>query len=254
MEIRQLKIFRDLAYEKNFVEVAHRNFLTQPSISMHLKHLEEDLGVRLFNRAPKKVFLTKEGEMLLPHVEEILSKCDHIKSLTAGKKNTQQGDVRVATVPSIGIYELSASMKKFMTAFPDVKIHLQYISSEMIYELLLKNKIDLGIVAYPEERTRIQVTFYAKDHMVLIVPPTHRLAKKKQIKLTDIRNERFIAFDKGIPTRTAIDNILSSKGIQVAVRSTNENIDTLKRAVEAGLGVSLLPCKTVRDGNCPVRC
>jgi len=247
MEFRDLKIFRDIAQEKSFVKTAKLNFLTQPSISTHLKHLEEELGVKLFERAPRKVTLTKEGELLLPHVEDLLLRHDHLKAHLAQAKQIPAGSVRVATVYSVGMYELAPFLKKFIRAYPDIHTELQYRRADLIYDLILENKIDIGIVAYPDARAKIKVTPFGTDHLVLIVPPHHRLAERKRIRLRQIQDEHFIAFDQGIPTREAIDQALKQLGIKVQIRMTNDNIDTLKRAVEVGLGISIVPSKTVRE-------
>ncbi|MBI2167019.1 MAG: LysR family transcriptional regulator [Candidatus Omnitrophica bacterium] len=247
MEIRELKIFRDIAQEKNFVKAAKLNFLTQPSISSHLKHLEEELGVRLFERVPRKVKLTHEGELLLPHVEEVLLKCGNLKTLISRLSGIPKGDIRIATVYSIGMYELAPALKQFIRTYPDIHVHLQYRRSDIIYDLLLEDKIDLGMVAYPEDRVKIKVTPFGNDHLVLITPPHHPLAKQKSIRLKRIEGENFIAFDSGIPTRETVDQTLEQRGIKVQVRMSNENIDTLKRAVEVGLGISIVPSKTITE-------
>ena len=247
MELRELKIFRDIAQEKNFVKAAKLNFLTQPSVSSHLKHLEEELGVRLFERVPRKVSLTQEGEFLLPHAEELLLKCENLKTLISKSKGIAKGDIRIATVYSIGMYELAPTLKRFIRMYPDIHVHLQYRRSDIVYDLLLENKIDVGMVAYPEDRPRIQVTPLGNDHLVLIAPPHHPLARQKSVRLKRIEGENFIAFDSGIPTRETIDRKLEQKGVKVHVRMTNENIDTLKRAVEGGLGISIVPGKTVAE-------
>lgn len=245
MELQKLKIFRDLAHEKNFVKTAKLNFLTQPSVSTHLKHLEEELGVRLFERVPRKVELTKEGELLLPYVEEILLKCENLKTLIGQSQGIPRGDIRIATIYSVGMYELAPSLKRFIRKYPEIHVHLQYRRSDIVYDLLLKNKIDLGLVAYPERRAKIEVTPFGTDHLVLIVPCHHPLAKRKSVHLKKIDGENFIAFDSGIPTRETIDKTLGEKGVKVQIRMSNENIDTLKRAVEVGLGISIVPSKTV---------
>src|SRR3990167_10114348 len=192
MEFRDLKIFRDIAHEKSFVKTAKLNFLTQPSISTHLKHLEEKLGARLFERVPRKVTLTKEGELLLPHVEDLLLRHDNLKTCLAHAKHIPVGDVRIATIYSIGMYELAPFLKKFIRTYPEIHIHHQYRQADLIYDLILEDKIDLGIVAYPDTRAKIKVTPFGMDHLLLIVPPHHRLAKRKRIRLEQIQGEPFI--------------------------------------------------------------
>ena len=247
MDIRDLKIFHDIAQEKSFVKAAHLNYLTQPSVSLRLKQLEEKLGVKLLDRAPRRVLLTREGELLLPRVEELLEQFENLKSFVAKLKNVKKGNVRVATIHSVGIYELTPILKKFIRTYPDVQIHLQYRPAQVIYDLVVRKEIDLGLVAYPQFRSKIEITPFAKDTMVLIVPPDHRLAKRKSVPLKNIRGEKFIAFDQSAPTREAIDEVLAKKGITVAIQSVNENVDTLKRAVEVGLGISIVPSKTVSE-------
>lgn len=258
MELRELKIFKDLAAERNFVKVARQNFLTQPSISAILKKLEEELRTKLFNRAPRKVALTKIGELLLPHAEDILSRVGDLKSLVAQTQNIISGDLRIGTIYSIGMYELAPPLKKFMRAYPEIHIHLQYERSDILYDLLARNKIDLALVAYPESRAGIQITQFGTDRMVLITAPDHPLAKQKSVYLKNIEGERFIAFDSGIPTREALDEVLAHKGIHVSIRMTNDNVDTLKRAVEIGLGISIVPYRTIREEEregtlCPIQ-
>lgn len=244
---QDLKIFRDIAHEKSFVKTAKLNFLTQPAVSMHLKHLEEELRAKLFDRAPRKVAITKDGELLLPHVEDLLLRHDNLKTCLAQAKHIPVGDIRIATIYSVGMYELAPFLKKFIRTYPEIHIHLQYRQADVIYDLMLENKIDVGIVAYPDTRAKIKVTPFGTDHLLLIVPPHHRLAKRKRIRLHQIQGEPFIAFDQGIHTREAIDRVLKQLGIEVQIRMTNENIDTLKRAVEVGLGISIVPSKTVTE-------
>jgi DNA-binding transcriptional LysR family regulator len=247
LNLLELKIFVDLAQEKNFVRTAEMNYLTQPSISSRLKHLEEALGVKLFERTPRHVRLTKDGEHLLPHAQELLLKCENLKTRAARFKNIVKGDLRVSTIYSIGIYELAPILKRFMRSYPDIHLRLEYNRADAIYDLVSENKIDMGLVAYPEHRPHIQITPFADDRMVLIVPPHHRFAKKRSIGLKGIKGEKFVTFDKDIPTRKAIDEILEKNSVQVSIRATNENVDTLKKAVEIGMGIAIVPCKTVRE-------
>ena len=245
MTLLELKIFSDIASEKSFAKAADLNFVTQPSISSHIKHLEEEFGVRLFERVPRNVRLTREGALLLPYVRDILLKADNLKILARKSKKLPQGNIRSATIHSIGIYELSPILKKFMAAYPQINLHLQYRRADAIYELVLKNEVDFGIVAYPEDHHGIKVIPFTSDNLVLITPADHPLGKKQRVPLKKIQGENFIAFDDGIPTRKAIDKILAAKRVDVSIRMTNDNVDTLKSAVEVGLGISIVPSKTV---------
>lgn len=247
MNFSQLKIFLDIANEKSFVKAAQLNFLTQPAISSQIKRLEEELGVKLFERTPRRVNLTTVGAKLVPEAEEILRRAQTFKHIAGNKREAVFGEIRIATIFSIGIYELSPFLKKFIKKHPQVHVNLQYRRSFVIYDLLLKNKIDMGFVAYPKERTGIQIIPFGNDHMVLITPSKHPLLKQKSVRLKMLEGHTFLSFDDGIPTGEEIKKIFMEKNINIQKKITYENIDTLKKAVEVGLGIALVPHKTVTE-------
>jgi len=247
MNIKQLKLFRDIAREQSFVKVAQDNHITQPSVSVHIKKLEHELGKKLLVRSPHNVRLTPEGALILPDVKEILRLCDGLKIRSNYDQEELEGNIRIATIYSVGIYELGDFLALFMKAFPKVHIHLEYRRASEIYRLLEKEQIDLGIIAFAEKRNNIDTTFYSEDEMVIIVSKEHKLSNKKSINLEQINNEPFIAFEQGIPTREAIDHIFQKHNVNVDIRMTNNNIYTLKKAVEANIGISIVPKRTVNE-------
>lgn len=247
MNITQLRLFRDIARELSFIKVAQQNHITQPAVSVHIKKLEYELGKKLFVRTPHNVQLTPEGMIILSDVKEILRLCDSLKIRSSYSQGVLEGNIRIATIHSIGMYEMGDFLSSFMKAFPKVHIHLEYRRFDDIYNLLLKEKVDLGVVAFPEKRTRIETIDYSEDELVVIVPKGHYLGRGKTVKLEQIQDEPFIAFDEGIPTREAIDSILRDNNISVDLRMTNDNIYTIKKAVEANIGISIVPANTVDE-------
>jgi len=247
MNITQLRLFRDIARDLSFVKVAQKNHITQPAVSVHIKKLEHELGKKLFIRTPHNTQLTPEGELILADVKEILRLCDSLKIRSSYSQGVLEGNIRIATIHSIGMYEMGEFLSSFMKAFPKVHIHLEYRRFDDIYNLLLKEKVDLGIVAYPEERTKIETIACGEDELVLIVAKGHPLGAKKTVLLEQIEGAPFIAFDEGQPTREAIDNLLTERNINVDIRMTNDNIYTIKKAVEANVGVSIVPANTVNE-------
>jgi len=247
MNLTQLRLFRDIARELSFVKAAQLNHITQPAVSVQIQKLEQELGRKLFIRTPHNIQLTPEGMMILGDVKEILRLCDSLKIQSSYSQGILEGNIRIATVHSIGMYELGDFLSSFMKAFPKVQIHLEYQRFDEIYALLLKEKIDLGVVAFPEQRTKIETIPYGHDELVLIVFKGHRLYSKKSVLLKQINNEPFIGFDEGIPTREATDQLFRESSIQVELRMTNDNIYTLKKAVEAGVGISIVPSSSVDE-------
>ena len=247
MNIKQLKLFRDIARELSFVKVAQQNHITQPAVSAHIKKLEDELGKRLFNRTPHNTQLTSEGELILDDVKEILHLCEGLKIKSRYSQGILEGNIRIAAIHSVGMYEIGDFLSSFMKAFPRVHIHLEFRRADEIYNLLNKEAIDVGVVAYPEKRTNIEVTPCGEDDLVLITHPGHELAARKSVLLKHLHNQDFIAFEPGIPTREAIDSVLALNKIEVNYRMSNDNIFTLKKSVEAGVGISIVPSNAVGE-------
>ncbi len=247
MNIKQLKLFRDIARELSFVKVAQQNHITQPAVSVHIKKLENELGKKLFSRTPHNTLLTADGEVILDDVKEILRLCEGLKIRSSYSQGILEGNIRIAAIHSVGMYEIGDFLSSFMRSFPRVHIHLEYRRADEIYRLLNKEAIDIGMVAYPEKRTNIISTPCGEDALVLITHPGHQFANRKSVLLNHLNNQSFIAFESGIPTREAIDEVLAENNITVDNRMTNDNIFTLKKAVEAGIGISIVPSNSVDE-------
>ena len=247
MNITQLRLFRDIARDLSFVKVAQKNHITQPAVSVHIKKLEHELGKTLFIRSPHNTKLTPDGELILSDVKEILRLCDSLKIRSSYSQGVLEGNIRIATIHSIGMYEMGEFLSSFMKAFPNVHIHLEYRRFDDIYNLLLKEKVDMGIVAFPEKRTKIETIDCGTDELALIVAKGHPLSTKKSVLLEQVDGAPFIAFDDGQPTREAIDKLLSEKNISVDMRMSNDNIYAIKKAVEADVGISIVPSNTVNE-------
>lgn len=247
INLLQLKLFRDIARELSFIKVAQQNHISQPAVSVHIKKLEHELGKKLFTRTPHNIQLTPEGSLILSDVKKILYLCENMKIRSNYKQETMEGNIRIAAIHSFGMYEIGDFLSSFMKDYPKIHIHLEFRRCDEIYSLLLTERIDIGVVAYPEKRTRVETLPLGQDELVLIVDKNHRFWGKKSINLADIHNEPFVAFEEGLPTREAIDQMLEEKDIQVNIRMTNDNIYTLKKVVAAGIGVSIVPVSSVDE-------
>jgi len=156
------------------------------------------------------------------------------------------GTVRVATVHSIGLYELSGPMKRYLKAYPQVNLHLEYSRSNRIYEDTLKGSVDLGIVAYPARRPQMTVIPFREDRLVLACPPGHPLARHKHVSMKKLAGQPLVGYERDIPTRKETDRMLRRYGIDIRYVMELDNIETIKRVVEIGTGVAILPEPAVR--------
>jgi LysR family transcriptional regulator, low CO2-responsive transcriptional regulator len=247
MEFDQLRFFVDLVREQSFTKVAERNFITQPAVSLSIQKLEDELGTRLLERTTRKVLVTEEGRILYDYAREILEKAQEVKTVLQERQDKVLGSIRLATVHSVGLYELPASLKEFIRRYPEVHIHIEYKLADQVYHAVADGDADLGLVAYPEQRSGLTAVPFFEDELVLICNEEHPLADWKQVRLSDLGGHAFVAFQSDIPTRRAIDAIMKEHAVRVDIRMQCDNIEVLKKMVEVGLGISLVPLLSVRE-------
>jgi DNA-binding transcriptional LysR family regulator len=157
------------------------------------------------------------------------------------------GTIRVATVYSIGLHELPPYITRFMKAHPQVKVHLEYRRTDKVCDGCLDDSIDIGIIAFPVRRANLTMIPWQEERLVLVCGPQHALARRRKISLRALDGEEFIAFEPDIPTRKTIDRLLATHGVRVNRVMEFDNIETIKRAVEVGSGLSIVPETTVVD-------
>ncbi len=246
MQIESLKVFCDLAESESFTKAAHINAVTQSAVSQTISTLERQFKSLLIERSKKNFRLTPEGEVLYDYSKRLLQSYDAIQSRMQEMKNIISGTIRVATVYSIGLHELPPYIKRFLKDYPGVNVHLEYRRANQVYDDVLGNIVDLGIVAYPTRDPKLEVIPLRKDPLVLICHPQNPLAKLKKIPFKALNGQKFISFDQDMPTRKALDKILKDHGVKVEHVKEFDNIETLKAVVELDTGVAIVPEETVR--------
>ena len=245
MQIESLKVFCDLTETESFTKAAQINHVTQSAVSQQISSLERQFKSLLIERSKKKFRLTREGQVLYDYSKQIIQTYDALFSRLQEIKDIISGTIRVATIYSIGLHDLPPYLKKFLKAYPTVNVHVEYRRSNQVYEDVLGNVVDLGLVAYPTRDPKLEVIPLRKDMMVLICHPQHPFAKSKSIKLKEIAGQKFIGFEPDIPTRRAIDKILKEQGVEVQHVMEFDNIETVKRAAEIDAGISIVPHGTI---------
>jgi DNA-binding transcriptional LysR family regulator len=245
MQIESLKVFCDLAETESFTKAAHVNSVTQSAVSQQISSLERVFKSLLIERSKKKFRLTREGQVLYEYSKQIISTYDALHSRLQEIKDIISGTIRVATIYSIGLHDLPPYLKRFLKAYPTVNVHVEYRRANQVYEDVMGNVVDVGLVAYPTRDSKLEVFALRKEPLVLITHPGHPLAKQKSIKLKALSGQKFIGFQPDIPTRKALDKILKESNIEVQHVMEFDNIETVKRAVEIDAGVAIVPYGTV---------
>lgn len=245
MQIETLKVFSDLAETESFTKAAQINNVTQSAVSQQISSLEKHFKSMLIERSKKKFRLTREGQVLYEYSKQIVQSYESLHSRIQEIKDIISGTIRVATIYSIGLHDLPPYIKKFMKNYPTVNVHVEYRRSNQVYEDVLGNVVDLGLVAYPQKDPRLEVVNLKNDKLVLICHPDHPLTKKKLAQLSDVSGHKFIGFESDIPTRRAIDKKLKDEKVEVKHVMEFDNIETVKRAVEIDAGISIVPHNTI---------
>jgi len=247
MHLETLKVFCDVVETRSFSAAASQNFVTQSAVSQQIRALEDRYGRRLLERTRGNVQLTPAGEILYQVSKEIVQRYQDMEARLQALTKVIAGTVRVATVHSIGLYELSAQIKRYLKAHPQVNLRLEYSRANRIYEDALKGTIDLGVVAYPTRRPQLTVIPFREDRLVLVCQPSHPLAKHHQVSLRRLQGEAMVGYERDIPTRKETDRLLRRYGVEVRYVMELDNIETIKRVVEIGAGVAIVPEPTIKQ-------
>ncbi len=250
MNIESFRIFCDLADLKNLSRTAEKHGISQSAISQQLAQLEMAHKCQLVDRKKRPLKLTAAGELFYQACKDILDRYNRLNSeLAAIGQSTSR--INVAAIFSIGMHTLQPYVKRFMARYPKVNLNIEYYSADDIYDSVLQGNVDIGVVAVPRKDRNIDVHPLQDEPLVLVCSPENALANRPlanrlAIDIHELQGAHFIAFEKGVPTRTLIDNILSEYNITVHIATQFDNIETIKRAVEIDAGVSILPETTIQ--------
>jgi DNA-binding transcriptional LysR family regulator len=241
VHIETFKIFCDLAELRSFSHTADKHLLSQSAVSQQLAQMELTFKCQLLDRKKRPVELTKAGQLLYQVSKDILERYEHLQSELNALKSSAGDRINVAAIFSIGMHTLPDYIKTFMGIYPQIHVHVEYLSAEKIYELVLSGNIDIGLVAVPKKDKRLELYDFEDEPLALVCSPKHPFANESEVDIHKLQFERFIAFEKNVPTRVWIDQILERYNIIVRPVMEFDNIETVKRAVEINSGISILP-------------
>ena len=247
MQIENFKVFADLVETKSFSKSAKINGITQSAVSQQARAMEKHFKTLLIDRSQKQFQLTREGQAVYETAKDVLHGYDKLLSELQEMKKVISGTIRIATIYSIGLHELPPYIKRFLHDFPSVNVRVEYRRSNLVYEDILHNSVDFGLVAFPLKHRQIEAVPFRDDQLVLITHPEHPLARRGgAVELEEMAGLKFIGFDPDIPTRKAVDQIFRDNKIEIEPVMEFDNIETVKRAVEIDHGVAIVPQATVQ--------
>jgi DNA-binding transcriptional LysR family regulator len=243
MNLKHIELFCEIAEKKSFSKAAEVFSLSQPTLTEHIKSLEENLGLKLFDRLGREVLLTKAGEILYNYAKRIIDLKLEAKKALDNLKGKVEGNINVGASTIPGEYILPLMLKDFLTNFPKISINLDIADTTNILKSILNNQIELGIIGAKIEDSKLEYIKFIQDELVLIIPPDFPLPKNKSISLEELKNLPFIIREKGSGTRIEIEKNLRNNGFDVSklnIVAVLGSTMAVIQAVKNGIGVSLI--------------
>ena len=246
MTFENLNLFKDISQTKSISRGAKLNGISQSAASQHLGELERTLEVRLLDRSTRPLTLTPAGRLYYEMCRDVLRRREEFAASLGRLKSQVEGSVRVASIYSVGLSEMSRLEAEFSRKFPQARLHVEYLRPEKVFEAVLNDQADLGLVSYPEPTKEIAVLPWREEEMVLAAAPGHPLSKLSVVRPQDLRGQDLIGFDEDLPIRRGVDRFLREHGVEMNLVMHFDNIQMIKEAVALGSGVSLLPGRSLK--------
>jgi len=246
MDFVHIKLFKDIANTKSISRAAQLHGISQSAATQRVQELEKTLKVRLLDRGRRPLVLTDAGRLFYDFCREVLRHKEDFDVSLDRLKGRLEGVVRVASIYSVGISELSHLEQVFSSRLPSAELRIEYLRPERIYEVILSEQADLGLLSYPEASRDIKVIPWREEEMVVAVSPGHSLAAKERVEPVDLTGEDYVGFDDDLPISRGLKRFFREHRVEVNPVMHFDNIQMIKEAVALGSGVSILPACALR--------
>jgi DNA-binding transcriptional LysR family regulator len=240
MDVRDLQVFLSVAKHLNYTRAAEEVNLSQPSVSVRMRELERDLGTRLFEQLGKKIALTEAGELLVPYAGRVIAAMADAREAIDQLQGLERGSLRIGASTTPGMYLVPRTIAHYKRRYPKIDVHLTVKDTRQIEEGVIRNEFDFGFVGGHLAGDEVKVFPWMTDHLVLVVPSNHHLARKKSVKIADLRKQMFILREAGSATRAAVAHHLKKADLEVETVMEMENPESVKKAVQSGLGIAFI--------------
>ncbi len=247
MNTETFRIFCDVVHYQSFSRGAEANNVSQSAATQSIHRLEQRLGVLLIDRSKRPFALTPEGKICYEGFHEILETYESVVSRVQASKTQGNATIRVAAIYSVGLHDMSKCMRDFMTEEPKTKIRLEFLHPDKVYQAVLDSEADVGVVSYPTASSELNVIPLRSEEMIVVTPYKHPLSKERSIPIERLEGFDYVAFDHDLPIRRETDKYMRQHNVRVNVVTEFDNIETIKQAIEVGMGVSILPAPSALD-------
>ena len=240
MEIRDLQVFLSVSRHLNFTRAGEELHLSQPSVSVRISALQRELGGKLFEQIGKRIVLTEAGKVLIPYAMKVIAALDDAYYAIGELQGLQRGLLTIGASTTPGMYVLPKVIAEFKRLHPRIDVRLRIRDTHQIEDAVAANEFDFGFVGGHLAGSDVEVLPWRTDQIILIVPPKHALARRRSIKAKELEKESFVLRETGSATRATIAGHVETKGIRLHAIAELENPESLKRAVQSGLGIAFI--------------
>jgi DNA-binding transcriptional LysR family regulator len=241
MELDQIRTFMAVARRRSFSQAAEDLLRTQPAVSIKIRALEAEIGQQLLERRRRGVELTPAGAIFFRRAESILGEIEGLRNELSDLSSLRVGRVSLGASDTVSLYLLPPALKRFVATYPGVDLRLSTQISRRVLELVSRDEIDIGIVTLPVADPSVETRALYRDEFVAVVPPSHPLARLRRLRPEDLRGHPIIHLKAETLTRAWINARLEPYGLHEQIRLEVSTVEVIKRLVEAGLGISILP-------------
>jgi DNA-binding transcriptional LysR family regulator len=245
MNLHQLHVFYEVASARNFTAAATKLHLTQPAVTWQVKRLEEAYGVRLLDRAGKRISLTEEGKVLFDFAGRILRLSRETDEALGDLRGLPMGSLRIDATYIVGDYYLPGLLEALHRRHPDLAYQIGIGNSSQVIENTLAQRNDIGICAYDPVHPKLEARRILTDVLVAVVGPTHAFARRRTIALKELAGQPLILREQGSSPRRTIDEILKRHGIDPRIVMESASTPIIKRFAANGVGVAILSQQVV---------
>jgi LysR family hydrogen peroxide-inducible transcriptional activator len=251
MTLTQLEYIVAVANYHSFSTAAEHCFVTQPTLSMQIQKLEEEMGVRIFDRSKHPVGITDNGEKIIKQAKVILQESSRLQNITGQETGNYTGRMRIGIIPTIAPYLLPMFLKSFLTKYPKAEVIVNEIITDEIISALNKDRIDVGILALPINQPGIEQETIYYEPFVGYIPEENILSQKKCLIIDDLNVDELLLLEEGHCFRDQALKICNSSERDISNKTSkvlfeSSNLDTLKKLVEQNFGITLLPYLAIR--------
>jgi LysR family hydrogen peroxide-inducible transcriptional activator len=246
MNLRDLRYLVALAEHRHFGRAAAASYVSQPTLSTQIRKLEEELGVTLVERTPRRVLLTETGREIVARARDVLHEVEQIRGIARRTRDPEAGSVRLGIFPTLGPYLLPHVVPEVRKRFPKLELLLVEEKTEEVLKRLREGKLDAGVLALPVHDDTLHSEFLFEEPFVLAAPKQHPLAQRNTLKLEDLEDQSLLLLEDGHCLRDQALEVcrMSGAGEKTGFRATS--LETLRQMVAADVGVTLLPVLAVK--------